>query len=77
MIEATTPGGIGQKPIAAVIVGLLFFVVVGLSLVALGLGIGGLIQKQRRKVFAVLGIIFSVVALAMMAFVMVLGQVVS
>ncbi len=30
------------------------------SLVALGLGIGGLMQKDRKKIYAILGTIFSV-----------------
>ena len=29
-------------------------------LLALGLGIGGLLQKQRKKIFAILGTLFSV-----------------
>ena len=29
------------------------------GLVALGLGIGGLIQKERKKIFAILGTVFS------------------
>jgi hypothetical protein len=34
-----------------------------ISLVAIGLGIGGLIQKNQKKIFAILGTIFSVMVL--------------
>ena len=37
----------------------LFFCYPIVFLVALGLGIGGLIQKERKKLFAILGIIIS------------------
>ena len=33
----------------------------GASLVALGLGIGGLIQKDRKKIFAILGTVFAAI----------------
>jgi hypothetical protein len=35
------------------------FLFLSLSLIALGLGIGGLVQKERKKLFAILGTIFS------------------
>ena len=37
----------------------IFFVFPFGSLVALGLGIGGLLQNDRKKIFAILGTIFS------------------
>jgi hypothetical protein len=39
----------------------IFFFFPFVSLVALGLGIGGLLQKDRKKIFAVLGAVFSCV----------------
>ncbi|MCG9740068.1 hypothetical protein L1D32_18060 [Shewanella insulae] len=59
VLEATTPGGIDETSPEAIIVGLLLFAFIGLTLVALGLGVAGLFQKQRKKIFAILGTIFS------------------
>ncbi len=46
---------VGQIPLS-----IIYFVFVFMSLVALGVGIAGLIQKDRKKLFAILGTIFSV-----------------
>ncbi len=58
-IEATTPGGMDEESVTAVLVGLALITFLFASLVSLGLGIGGLFQKERKKVFAILGTIFS------------------
>ncbi len=62
VMEATTPGGIDDESAEAVIVGLLIITLILADLVAMGLGIAGLVQKNRKKVFATLGTIFSSVA---------------
>ena len=56
VIETTTPGGMDPNSVQAILIGLLIFGFVGASLVALGLGIGGLFQHQRRKGFAIVGV---------------------
>ena len=59
VIEASTPGGIGKESVEAIMIG---FGLIGLliaNFVALGLGIGGLFQKERKKIFAILGTVFS------------------
>lgn len=58
-IEATTPGGINEESATAVVIGLLLVIFLFAALVSLGLGIGGLLQKERKKVFAILGTVFS------------------
>lgn len=63
VMQVSTPGGVDEKSAAAVIIGLLIFAFLFLCLVALGLGIAGLIQKDRKKLFATLGTIFSTVIL--------------
>lgn len=63
VMEASTPGGLDENSAAAMVVGLVLFLFIGLSLVALGLGIAGLMQKDRKKIFAVLGTVFSAVAM--------------
>ena len=59
VIEVTTSGGMDERSASAVIIGLLLFLFLFITLVALGLGISGLVQKDRKKIFAILGTIFS------------------
>ena len=75
VIEASTPGGMDEKSAAAVIVGLFLFAFLGAAFVALGLGIGGLLQKDRKKIFAILGAVFSAAASLGTIFIMMLGLV--
>ena len=51
-IEATTPGGMNEESVTAIIIGLLLVIFLFATLVSLGLGIGGLFQKERKKIFA-------------------------
>ncbi len=55
------------------IVGLVILACVVLQLLALGLGIGGLLQRDRKKVFAILGVCFSAVPLLGEACLMLIG----
>lgn len=73
VMEASTPGGIDEDSAGAVMVGLFLFAFMGAALVALGLGIGGLLQKERKKIFAILGTIVSAVPLVGTIFIMMLG----
>jgi hypothetical protein len=73
VIGASTPGGLDEQSVAAVVVGLCLFFFVGVALVALGLGIAGLFQKERKKIFAILGTIFSAATLVGTLILMILG----
>lgn len=73
VMEASTPGGIDENSAGAVIVGFCLFAFMGAALLALGLGIGGLFQKERKKIFAILGTVFSAVSLVGTIFLMILG----
>lgn len=73
VLEVSTPGGMDEESIAAVLIGLFLFAFLGAELVALGLGIGGLIQKDRKKIFAILGVVFSATALLITLFILFLG----
>ena len=73
VMEASTPGGMDEESAGAVMVGLFLFAFLGAALVALGLGIGGLLQKERKKIFAILGTVFSSVSLVVTIFIMILG----
>lgn len=74
VMEASTPGGISEDSASAMVVGLLLFVFLGVALVALGLGIGGLVQRDRKKIFALLGSIFSVATLICTIAIIALGM---
>ena len=74
VMEASTPGGMDEESAGAVMVGLFLFAFLGAALVALGLGIGGLLQKERKKIFAILGTVFSSVSLVVTIFIISLGS---
>lgn len=59
VMESSTPGGMDEESPAAIMLGLSLFAFVFLSLLAFVLGIAGLFQSNRKKVFAVLGLVFS------------------
>ena len=63
VMEASTPGGIDETSPLAVFVGLCMFAFLFIALVALGLGIAGIVQRDRIKLFAWLGTIFSACSL--------------
>lgn len=73
VLEVSTPGGMDEESIAAVLIGLFLFAFLGAELLALGLGIGGLIQQDRKKIFAILGVVFSATALLITLFILFLG----
>ncbi len=59
VMEASTPGGMDEKSAAAVAVGLGLLASLGVCLIALGLGVAGMLQRDRKKIFAVLGAIIA------------------
>jgi hypothetical protein len=63
VLETTTPGGLDEKSPVAMIVGLLLFAGMGVDIVANGLGIAGVFQKDCKIVFAILGTVFSALTL--------------
>ena len=73
VIEESTPGGMDEESGEAVFIGCSFLLLVLANFVALGMGIGGLCQKNRKKTLAILGTCFSGVALLGSTCVMLLG----
>ena len=73
VVEIASPGGMDEASATAVIIGLFLIVFVFASLVALGLGFGGIFQKERKKIFSILGIVFSIVTLMCTTSVMLIG----
>lgn len=74
IMEANTPGGIDENSPEAILLGLVLIGMMFLDLVALGLGIGALFQRDCKKIFAILGTIFSGVVVLGTAFLMVIGS---
>ncbi len=73
VMETSTPGGMDEESAGAAMVGLFALAFLGAALLALGLGIGGLIQKERKKTFAILGTAFAAVTIVGTIVVMMLG----
>ncbi len=73
VLEATTPGGMDEDSLAAIAVGLSILAFLCMSLAALGLGIGGLFHKERKKTFAIIGTVFSAVTIIGTTALIVLG----
>jgi hypothetical protein len=73
LLEMSTPGGMGEDSAEAMVVGLLIIAMIFVSMLALGLGIAGLVQKNRKKIFAVLGTIFSALSCVMTVAVVLIG----
>ena len=59
IMGATTPGGMPQDSPAIAVLGLFLIGGFFADLAALGLGIAGLCESQRKKVFAILGALFA------------------
>ena len=73
VLEASTPGGIDEQSPVAIIVGLGIFAIIGLSFVGSGLGIAGLFQSNRNRVFSILGLIFNTMIIVGLVGLIVIG----
>ncbi|MEO8001410.1 MAG: hypothetical protein ABI644_06000 [Arenimonas sp.] len=59
VMQVSTPGGMDEKATSTMLIGLAIIGLLGLDLVAIGLGFAGVFQKDCKKVFAILGLVFS------------------
>ncbi len=73
-MEASNPGGIDETSTEAIVLGLALFAAIAANFVALGLGIAGIAQSDKKKAFAILGIVFSSVGLVIFALLFMLGS---
>jgi hypothetical protein len=73
VIEQTTPGGMDEEAVSTMLVGLFLIGFMVLDVVAIGLGIAGLFQANRRKLFAILGVVFASITLLLTGLLMVIG----
>ncbi len=55
VMESSTPGGIDESAPGAVVLGLFMIAFLLIDLLAVGLGIGGLMKRDTKKVLAILG----------------------
>jgi hypothetical protein len=74
VMEASTPGGIDEESVEAVMLGLFIIFLLFLNLLAIGLGIGGLLQTERKKIFAILGSIFAALTTLLAVLLMIIGN---
>jgi hypothetical protein len=75
VMQASKPGGMDEKSAGAIVVGLCMIGLLGIDVVAAGLGVAGLLQTDRKKLFAVLGTIFSSLTIACTLALILLGLV--
>lgn len=73
VIEISNPGGMDENSAAAIIIGLFIIIFLGTALLGLGLGIASLIQKNRKKIFGILGTIISLITFLGTVFLIILG----
>lgn len=71
MLVTTNP-----ESAAMVVVGLLLLAGIIFALVGIGLGIGGLVQKKRKKVFSIIGLILNAFTFIAVVGLMIIGSVV-
>jgi hypothetical protein len=77
VLDATTPGGLGDDSPELMLVGLGTIVGLFADFVGVGLGIAGICQRRRSKVFAVLGVVICTVEFVGVVSLMVIGMLVS
>jgi hypothetical protein len=73
VLEVTTPGGIDENSPAAILLGLALVGGLLVNVLGIGLGIGGLCQRYRSKLFAVLGVVIGSVVLLGVLLLMIIG----
>lgn len=74
VMQATTPGGINETAPVAIFLGMLLIGGIVVCLIGLGLGIAGVLQKDRKKIFGVLGLIFNGLIILGVLLLMVIGS---
>ena len=73
VLQATTPGGIDKRSAGNILLGFSMLALVGVDVIAIGLGIAGILQRERKKLFAILGTIFAFATVACTMFLVVIG----
>ena len=68
----SSPDGLNRD--VATLGGLLVIAFTGIAFIALGLGIGALFQRERKKIFAILGTVFSGLVILGVSLIILLGM---
>ena len=76
VLQASTPGGVDENSPVAIATGLVIIGGMFLGLCGIGLGVAGLFQ-QRKKLFAVLGVVVGSLVMLCMGGLFVLGMMMS
>ena len=71
--EATTAREMSKESWVVAVIGLFLILGLGMSLLGLELGIAGLIQRDRKRVFPILGLVFNSAAAIVLVGIMVIG----
>ena len=71
-VELSNGSG-GDAELMYGLVGLVMFFVLFLNLIGTGLGIAGVIQKTKKRLFAILGIVFNGLTIVVFIFLLILG----
>lgn len=71
-MEMNTPGGVDQTSKAVMLMGLGLILTIFILLISLSLGIAGFIQKKRKRIFSVLGVVFSFFMLLVLSIIIIL-----
>lgn len=74
LVEASEPGGMDEESVVAILIGLFILGGMAANMAGAGLGIAGLVQRDRKKVFAVLGLAFNAAIVFGVIFLMILGS---
>lgn len=75
-VEATTPGGMDEESVIAILIGLLIIGGLAANLLGIALGVAGLVQRDCKKVFSVLGLALNTAILFGIFGLMILGAMV-
>jgi len=72
-VMESQPGGMNEESAGAILLGLFFALTALAQVLALGLGIAGLVQTGRSKLFGVLGTVFASTGLIGAVLILLLG----
>jgi hypothetical protein len=74
VLEATTPGGLDEESPEAILLGLGMIGGLCAAMLGVGLGLAGIGQRRRNKVFAVLGLVSGIVVFVGVLSLIVIGM---
>jgi hypothetical protein len=63
VVKATNPESLPDESIGTALIGLFVIACLFVNLIGIGLGIAGLVQKNRKRIFSVLGTIINGIVL--------------